>query len=55
VAVTRNTAGVISGITLRNPWGFAGAGHEGPSNDGLVTVTPRQILDRIGHVDWGRV
>ncbi len=53
-SVTRNSAGVVTSITLRNPWGVDGAGSDG-SNDGLVTVTPAQIFGSTGRLNWGWV
>jgi hypothetical protein len=54
-SVTRNSAGVVTSITLRNPWGFDGAGSDGNTNDGFVTVTPAQLFGSTGRVNWGRV
>lgn len=54
VSVTRNAAGVVTSIRLRNPWGTDGAGNDG-SNDGYVTVTPAQLFGSTGRVNWGRV
>ncbi len=51
----RNSAGTITGIVLRNPWGFDGAGNDGNTSDGLVTVTPAQLFAYSGRVNWGRV
>jgi hypothetical protein len=50
----RNTAGQITSIVLRNPWGTDGAGNDG-SDDGFVTVTPAQLFGCTGRVNWGRV
>jgi hypothetical protein len=55
MSFVRNVSGLITGITLRNPWGRDGAGHDTNPNDGLVTVTPQQIFAYIGRVNWGRV
>lgn len=55
VSVTRNSAGVVTAITLRNPWGYDGAGNDGNTNDGLVTITPGQLFGHAGSVQWGRV
>ncbi len=52
--VNRNSAGTVTSIVLRNPWGTDGAGSDG-SNDGFVTVTPAQIYAHRGAVNWGRV
>lgn len=54
MSFTRNSAGTITGITLRNPWGTDGAGNDG-NNDGYVTVTPAQLMRYTGRVNWGRV
>jgi hypothetical protein len=40
--VTTNSKGVVTSITLRNPWGVDGAGNDG-DNDGYVTMTPAQL------------
>jgi hypothetical protein len=40
--VTTNSKGVVTSITLRNPWGVDGAGNDG-DNDGYVTMTPVQL------------
>ncbi len=53
-SIIRNSAGVVTGITLRNPWGVDGAGNDG-ANDGFVTLTPQQIYAQMGRVNWGRV
>jgi hypothetical protein len=55
ISVTRNARGVVTRITLRNPWGYDGAGNDGNTNDGLVTITPRQPYQYTGRVNWGRV
>jgi Ca2+-binding RTX toxin-like protein len=34
---------IITSVTLRNPWGFDGAGADGNAADGLVTLTANQI------------
>lgn len=58
-SVVRNSAGVVTAITLRNPWGRDGIGNDGAGNDGsddgYVTVTPDQIFAHDGRVNWGRV
>ncbi len=54
-SIVRNAAGVITGIVLRNPWGFDGAGNDANRNDGLVTVTPNQLFGFYGRVNFGRV
>jgi hypothetical protein len=55
VSVARDMADRILTITLRNPWGWDGAGNDGNVNDGLVTVTPNQLYGYSGHLDFGRV
>jgi len=55
VSVARNSAGTVTSISLRNPWGRDGAGNDGNTADGLVTVTPSQIFFYNGSVTWGRV
>ena len=47
--------GVVTSITLRNPWGVDGAGHDSNPYDGLVTVTPDQLFGSGGFVVWGHV
>jgi hypothetical protein len=41
-AVLTNSSGQFTGVRLRNPWGFDGAGHDGNTSDGYVTLTPTQ-------------
>lgn len=55
MSVNRNSAGVVTSIVLRNPWGRDGAGSDANTEDGLVTVTPAQIFRYNGAVAWGRV
>ena len=56
VSFQRNSAGAITGIVLRNPWGTDGnVSNDSNPNDGLVTLTPGQIYKYAGNVDWGRV
>ncbi len=52
--IIRNSAGTITGIRLRNPWGTDGAGNDG-NNDGYVIVTPAQLFAQSGRVNFGRV
>ena len=56
-SVQRNSAGVVTSITLRNPWGTDGGGSTDSNPwDGLVTVTPAQLFAQsTGRVNWGRV
>ena len=42
--VTCDSSGVVTSITLRNPWGYDGAGNDSNPYDGLVTVTPDQLF-----------
>ena len=53
--VNTNSAGVVTSITLRNPWGFDGAGNDGNTSDGLITVTVDQIYKLRGVVNYGHV
>jgi hypothetical protein len=53
--VNRNSAGVVTSIVLRNPWGVDGAGNDSNPYDGLVTVTPDQLFRQNGRVNWGAV
>lgn len=55
ISVSRNSAGTVTRITLRNPWGVDGAGDDGNPSDGLVTVTPDQLFRYDGRLNWGRV
>lgn len=55
VSVTRNSAGVVTAIRLRNPWGYDGVGSDDNTSDGLVTVTPAQLYASVGRINWGRV
>jgi hypothetical protein len=43
VGVKTDASGNIS-FTLRNPWGFDGAGSDGNSGDGLVTISLAQFV-----------
>jgi hypothetical protein len=42
-SVVTDSAGNLTGLRLRNPWGTDGAGNDG-ANDGYVTLTPTQAL-----------
>jgi len=55
MSFVRNSSGTITSIVLRNPWGYDGTGNDGNPNDGLVTVTPGQLFQLRGQVNWGRV
>lgn len=50
-----NAAGQRIGVVLRNPWGFDGAGNDGNTADGRVTITFDQLRMFSGAVNWGRV
>jgi hypothetical protein len=51
----RNSSGVITGVVLRNPWGYDGAGSDSNTSDGLVTVSVSTLFRLSGAVNWGRV
>lgn len=55
VSFTCNSAGQITHVTLRNPWGYDGAGSDSNPNDGLVTVSINTLYLCAGRVNWGRV
>ena len=56
MGIALNSSGVVTGIQLRNPWGWDGAGNDGNLYDALVWVTPGQLYGSTGgHVDWGHV
>lgn len=40
-SITTDSAGKVTGIKLRNPWGVDGAGNDG-NDDGYVVITPAQ-------------
>lgn len=50
----RTSSGTITSIVLRNPWGTDGGGSDN-ADDGYVTVTPVQLKNMRGMVNWGRV
>ncbi len=52
VNFVKNSAGQITAVLLRNPWGIDGAGNDG-SNDGIVTVSASQLYGLTGRVNWG--
>lgn len=54
-SVERTAAGAVTGIVLRNPWGYDGVTTDADPSDGLVRVTPQQLFNLIGRVNWGRV
>ena len=57
-SVTRNASGVVTFITLYNPWGHdtnPGVSTDANPSDGLVTVTPAQLFRAGGEVTWGTV
>jgi hypothetical protein len=43
-SIQRDSNGVAVSMRLRNPWGFDGAGNDGNTGDGYVTVTGAQAL-----------
>ena len=45
-SVKKNSAGTVTSITLRNPWG---------GTDALVTVSASTLYKHAGSVNWGRV
>ncbi|MFM7150172.1 MAG: C2 family cysteine protease, partial [Gemmataceae bacterium] len=55
-SVTRNSWGVVTSITLHNPWGidgqFPGAPSDANPYDGLVTLTPDQLFRCDGVVQF---
>lgn len=56
-SVTR-VNGVVTAITLRNPWGIdtdSASGARDGNNNGYVTVTPSQLFALVGRVNWGAV
>ncbi len=54
-SVTRNSSGVVTSITLRNPWGIDGIVKDSNPNDGLVTLTPAQLFQCYFVLDYGTV
>lgn len=53
-SVARNAYGIITSIVLRNPWGVDGVGNDSNRYDGLVTVTPAQLMQYVGAINYGR-
>jgi hypothetical protein len=47
--------GQVTSVVLRNPWGIDGAGKDANIYDGLVTVTPTQLMQYYGRLNWGQV
>lgn len=44
----------VTGVQIRNPWGFDGVGSDG-ADDGYLTVTGDQLFASLGSIAWGRV
>ena len=55
VSFTRNSAGQITHVTLRNPWGWDGTYTDSNASDALVSVSINTLYASIGRVNWGRV
>ncbi|HVL12430.1 MAG TPA: C2 family cysteine protease [Gemmata sp.] len=55
VSFTRNAAGNVTHVTLRNPWGWDGVNFDSNSNDALVTISVNTLYQCVGRVNWGRV
>ncbi len=56
MSVSKNSAGAVTSVTLRNPWGTdGGAVVDSNPSDGLVTVSPDELFRLVGQVNWGRV
>jgi len=53
VSVSRDAAGAVTSIMLRNPWGHDGVANNSNLSDGLVTVTPTQLTQYVGAINWG--
>lgn len=53
--VVKNSSGVITGIVVRNPWGSDGGTATGDTSDGLVTLTPAQLLRYTETITYGKV
>lgn len=47
--------GAITGVVLRNPWGKDGVSNSSPLGDGLVVVSPMDLIRLSGAVNWGKV
>lgn len=57
VSVSRNSAGTVTGITLRNPWGkdvLSGTARDG-NNDGFIDLTPAQLFVWTSAIVYGKV
>ena len=52
---TRNAAGNVTHVTLRNPWAWDGVNFDSNSSDALVTIPVSTLFACIGHVNWGHV
>lgn len=55
VGVTRNAAGVVTAVKVRNPWGVDGIGNDGNTADGIVTLTPDQLFKCSAVINYGKV
>ena len=56
MGVERDDDGTVVSITLRNPWGKDGkTTNDGNAYDGLVTITPAQLVATVGAIGWGKV
>jgi hypothetical protein len=55
VSFTRNAAGDVTHVTLRNPWAWDGVNFDSNPNDALVTITVNTLFSCVGRVNWGRV
>ena len=55
VSFTRNSAGQITHVTLRNPWAWDGVYVDSNPNDALVTVSINTLYACTGRLNWGRV
>jgi hypothetical protein len=55
MSFVRNSAGQITHIVLRNPWGYDGVGNDSNTSDGLLTVSINTLYGCVGRVDAGHV
>lgn len=53
--VTLDSNGTAVSITLRNPWGWDGAGSDSNTNDGIVTVPVALIQYLCEGYTWSKV